>query len=286
MFSLVVKGAAGSTTQSRFMGAHAGAPTSGTYVTNDWILDTTNHSFQYCTAGGTPGTWQQITASGGYASLTGLGSSTRPGKLTQDGDFEVDGADGGNVLIQSGTSSSSAGGFIELNNNPDADIDIRTWPGSSAGITLDDQGTGGVLIEADNAPMDITIGGLHALTLAATSGEVDLVAPTINLTGTNHNSIVLASSGDVDVVINGGTGRIELANAGSGGILLDDSGCGGVRLASSGQKVGFFGTTPTTLKNITGALSSVTDTNAKAVLTSIIAALAASGYGLVHDSTT
>jgi hypothetical protein len=67
VFSLVVKGAAGSTTQSRFMGAHAGAPTTGTYLTNDWVLDTTNFSFQYCTAGGPPGTWVEINAIPGGA---------------------------------------------------------------------------------------------------------------------------------------------------------------------------------------------------------------------------
>lgn len=50
-------------------------------------------------------------------------------------------------------------------------------------------------------------------------------------------------------------------------------------------KLGFFGNTSVTQQNITGALSSVTDPAAKAVLTSIIHALAAAGYNLVTDGT-
>lgn len=54
--------------------------------------------------------------------------------------------------------------------------------------------------------------------------------------------------------------------------------------AAFGGAVGFYGTTPTTVQTVTGALSTVADAPAKAVLTSIIAALAA--YGLVVDGTT
>ena len=51
-------------------------------------------------------------------------------------------------------------------------------------------------------------------------------------------------------------------------------------------KLAFFAGTKVTQQEITGALSSVTDAAAKAVLTSIIAALAADGYNLVTDGTT
>jgi hypothetical protein len=48
--------------------------------------------------------------------------------------------------------------------------------------------------------------------------------------------------------------------------------------------LGFFGTAKVAQQTVTGALSAVTDTNAKAVLTSLIDALSA--YGLVVDGTT
>ncbi len=60
---------------------------------------------------------------------------------------------------------------------------------------------------------------------------------------------------------------------------------GNVALGTTGTNtVGFFGTTPATQKTVTGALSTVADAPAKAVLTSIIAALVA--YGLAVDGTT
>ena len=49
-------------------------------------------------------------------------------------------------------------------------------------------------------------------------------------------------------------------------------------------QLAFFGGVKTTKKTATGALSAVTDTNAKAVLTSLIAALA--DYGLITNGTT
>jgi len=50
------------------------------------------------------------------------------------------------------------------------------------------------------------------------------------------------------------------------------------------NELGFFAAAAVGKQTITGALSAVTDTNAKAVLTSIISALSA--YGLVHNGTT
>lgn len=63
-------------------------------------------------------------------------------------------------------------------------------------------------------------------------------------------------------------------------IFSDD----GIRIGKSGGKVGFYGGTTATQQAITGALSAVTDANAKAVLTSIIAAL--TGTNLVTNTTT
>ena len=59
---------------------------------------------------------------------------------------------------------------------------------------------------------------------------------------------------------------------------------GQVMLALGKPGLGFFGGPPNAKQNITGALSAVTDSNAKAVLTSIIAALGQ--YTLVNNNTT
>jgi hypothetical protein len=58
----------------------------------------------------------------------------------------------------------------------------------------------------------------------------------------------------------------------------------GGALNHDGSTAGFFGTAPATKQAVTGALSTVADAPAKAVLTSILAALVA--YGLITNSTT
>lgn len=56
------------------------------------------------------------------------------------------------------------------------------------------------------------------------------------------------------------------------------------RISGSACGVGFFGVNPAVRQSVSGALSSVTDANAKAVLEALVGALAT--YGLVTDSTT
>lgn len=55
--TLKVQGVAGAASPFRLVGANAGAPTSGTFVVNDLILDTITGTFWRCTAAGSPGTW-------------------------------------------------------------------------------------------------------------------------------------------------------------------------------------------------------------------------------------
>lgn len=57
-------------------------------------------------------------------------------------------------------------------------------------------------------------------------------------------------------------------------------------IAVKPDALAFFGASTVAQQSITGALSAVTDPAAQAVLTSIIAALAEDGYGLVTDDTT
>lgn len=69
---------------------------------------------------------------------------------------------------------------------------------------------------------------------------------------------------------------------GTGGVDLQYDGTSRLKVDSTG--IGFFATGPAAQQAITGALSSVSDANAKAVLTSFLNAFVA--YGLVTDSTT
>lgn len=56
---LSIGGLTGATTASRYVGGTAGGPpTTGTFSTGDWVVDTVNGINWICTSGGTPGTWK------------------------------------------------------------------------------------------------------------------------------------------------------------------------------------------------------------------------------------
>jgi hypothetical protein len=60
-----VYGLSGAVQPTRYVGATTGGPPStGSFLTGDFVLDTANSTIYICTAGGSPGTWQDI--------LTGL----------------------------------------------------------------------------------------------------------------------------------------------------------------------------------------------------------------------
>lgn len=92
-----------------------------------------------------------------------------------------------------------------------------------------------------------------------------------------------AVSGD-----SGGNVFVEGGAAGAGGIdgsvFIGASNTREVNIAAAGGLVGFFGVAAAIQQTITGALSSVSDANAQAVLTSIISALTT--LGLATDGTT
>lgn len=104
---------------------------------------------------------------------------------------------------------------------------------------------------------------------------------------------IQSASGD-DVSLFNGPAAVRVDNAGN---IRATAGTGqevqlgapagpGVRIGESGDNIelAFFGAVPVVQQTIVGALSDVTDVAAKAVLTSIIAALA--GSSLVVDTTT
>lgn len=60
-------GITGATAASRYVGATtSGAPVSGTFLTGDWVIDRSG-AIWICTAGGTQGTWAEISGGSGFA---------------------------------------------------------------------------------------------------------------------------------------------------------------------------------------------------------------------------
>jgi hypothetical protein len=108
------------------------------------------------------------------------------------------------------------------------------------------------------------------LTTSGTSTGNQTITGTLTVSGATTLQSTLAVTGAATVA--------SLTTSGSGAVNI------GGPLNHDGASAGFFGTAPAAKQAVTGALSSVLDAPAKAVLTSIIAALAA--YGLATNSTT
>lgn len=89
--SFAPSGLTGAVSASRYVGATAsGAPTTGTFITGDWII-TLAGSLYICTSGGSPGTWSQISSSG----------LTNP--MTTDGDMILGGSSGTPTRLAKGS---------------------------------------------------------------------------------------------------------------------------------------------------------------------------------------
>lgn len=62
-------GLAGATAATRYVGATAsGAPAAGTFAVGDFVIDQSG-SIYVCTAAGSPGTWSELGAGGGFSTL-------------------------------------------------------------------------------------------------------------------------------------------------------------------------------------------------------------------------
>jgi hypothetical protein len=143
----------------------------------------------------------------------------------------------------------------------------------------------GLIFSAENTALISYVGGF-AIAQTVASPEWGPLPKTTNDNPTDwklKGQTAFAGSADNGGYINLEGGTADGAGE-EGGVRLID-GAGGNRLVIDAYGVGFNNTAPIT-PSITGALSTVADAPAKAVLTSIIAALAASGVGLVTDGTT
>lgn len=113
------------------------------------------------------------------------------------------------------------------------------------------------------------------LTTSGTSTGNETITGTLHVTGATTLDSTLAV---------GAVTATAVTTSGSGAVTAGGAVNIGAALNHDGTTVGFFGTAPATKQAVTGALSTVLDAPAKAVLTSILAALVA--YGLATDSTT
>lgn len=78
---LAVSGLTGATTATRYVGGTtSGSPASGTFSTGDWIV-AQDGSVWVCTASGSPGTWAEVSGSGGGGGSSSGGGVGSPGAL-------------------------------------------------------------------------------------------------------------------------------------------------------------------------------------------------------------
>lgn len=144
-----------------------------------------------------------------------------------------------------------------------------------AGVAINANGGGDAYLDGTNAnvgPTTATGVALGNVTNTATWAAHLKAAGTANL-----------FVGNAAHTINLGTGSVaQIANLFNHATAANE-----VNLLGAASKLGCFGGTAVVKQAITGSLSTIVDVNAKAVITSIIAALAAAtGYNLVTDSTT
>lgn len=109
---------------------------------------------------------------------------------------------------------------------------------------------------------------------------------TVKADATNNRSVVYQDNTGAQSWgwLHTGSTFISFRNITGGANLLTFDTSGNAQLGKSGAGIGFFGAAAATKQSITGALSTVTDAAAKAVLTSIVNALATST--LMTNSTT
>lgn len=160
-----------------------------------------------------------VTASGGYASLTGPGETTSPGALTQDGAFTIDGA--------------------TTVNDP---------------FTVDDSTTGGVSIKTDGTALighGLVAGTFSGLSATSTLCEIGIAS--------FATSFIQISNGDVGISANGSTitvlhttgieivgttdiqGNLEIHDVlGSSAASFEPNTTGGV----NSSEIGFYGVSP------------------------------------------
>lgn len=249
---------------------------------------------------------------GGIASLSGAGVTESPGILDQAGglnlqDYENDGVELITVSVvnlsgQVGASVSagSPGAIASITASGSGIVGVASAPGVPYIIPNDTPTIPLTVVEGVNDTFVMTpigTGTPETFTIAPGTYATlnDLVNAVNAATGTDSDTFVdnyQATAFSTDMYLEDFSGSNESGTTISFGPTdvaadLGFSDNPNTAAASPGDQLNFFSSTGAVQQTVAGALSTVVDPAAKAVLTSLIAALGASaGYGLVIDGTT
>ena len=199
-------GLTGATAVSRYVGATtSGAPASGTFNKGDYVIDQTA-TIWICTTAGSPGTWTQISSSGGGVSLDtnasdiqALGSSAAAGGTGKA-------SDAGHVHPTTGLMLATGGGQEQIvtNTNATGSVTLNLTNGNVFNLTL----TGSVTLAFSGATNGVACSFTLYLTQDNTGGRsvtwpgsvswIGGVAPTLTTTANAINVLVFET-------LNGGT---------------------------------------------------------------------------------
>jgi len=280
---------------------NAGDP-NGTITANavgDACVDTSTPALWLATAAD-DSHWVRI--GGGVASLSGTGLSVATGDLTQAGGLEVNDDNGTGIalLAQRGLFAgnfgilSLGGGAVNFGAGGYGHISLSQgyFPVAlpTAVITLPLVVATGVNDTFVYTPIATGIPDIFTMAAGnyATAAEVAAAMDAaVNSTLAAFSTIgTPQQAGFFNIVVE----ALEVGDTlttGATDVLADLGFASPTTVAEVSDTLGFFDATGAQLQTVTGFLSAVLDANAKAVLTSLIAALsAATGYGLVLDGTT
>lgn len=189
----------------------------------------------------------------------GKGGDNAAGIGAVGGDVNIDGGAGGDTTT---VTAGGVGGAVYVGGGTGGNISAGSGNGGAGGATQLQAGTG----------------GQGALGANAGSGGDALIDGGSGGTATGGGSAGLGGN----VIINAGPAGSPLVA--DGRIDIGVTTGTGVTIGRAGGQIGFYGGPVASRPNITGALTLVADANAKAVLTSIIAAFTA--VNLATDGTT
>ena len=237
--------------------------------------------------GGNAGALWLFGGTGGNATAATTGTNTSgnggavtiqagPGGASSNGNTGNVAGSGGTITFQSGaggsgTTSGGGGGAIAFNGGAGA----VTGTGASISLTPGKGGPGTVAAGVAAVGGTTSINGGAGGNGAITNGGGGNVLIYAGATGTGAGSGGTAGS----VLLRPGT-----PGGGTAGYVAVQTAAGINQIQANLTGLGFFAATPVAKPTVTGTLSAVTDANAKAVLTSLITALA--NLGLVTNSTT